>query len=111
LNIFFQASMIQLAIKRMELYMGQLKECDARDRLSAGRSKSRTLFSAGDINRNHSSGIESNAMSTEKTTFVEDFMLEHSHANLLIAMMGSAGRHGTAVIESHKSTQHYGFPS
>jgi hypothetical protein len=92
--------------------MGQLKECDARDRLSAGRSKSHPSFrQSGRANMCNSSETELDGARAKKTTFAEDFMLEHSHSGLLIAMMGSAGSYAATSKELHKSTQHYGFPS
>ena len=92
--------------------MGQLKECDASDRLFTGRSKSQNSFRpAGRDDRTNSSGVELDGARAKKSTFAEDFMLEHSHSGLLIAMMGSAGSYVAASKELHKSTQHYGFPS
>ena len=92
--------------------MGQLKECEASNRLSAGRNKSHSTFMpAGQTDRTNSSGIELDGACAKKTSFAEDFMLEHSNSSLFIAMIGSVGRHRTAPNEPQKSTQCYGFPS
>jgi len=101
--------------------MIQLKESAAKDRFSTGRSKSRnSYFSPGKTGSTVSAVVaidaEANGIEAaeKKSSFAEDFMLEHSSANLFIAMMGSAGKASSYVSapkESHKSTQHYGFPS
>jgi hypothetical protein len=92
--------------------MGLLKECEARDRLSAGRSKSQRSFRpAGQSDRTNSSAIEPDGAKAKRPTFAEDFMLEHSHSGLVITMIGSAGSHVAASKELQKSTQYYGFPS
>jgi hypothetical protein len=92
--------------------MGQLKECDARDRLSTGRSKIHPSFRpAAQADPCNTSGIEMDGAKADKPTFAEDFMLEHSHSGLLVAMMGSVGSYIASSKELHKSTQHYGFPS
>jgi hypothetical protein len=92
--------------------MGHLKECEARDRLSAGRNKSRNSFSpAVQADNSDSSGIELEGAGERKSSFAEDFMLEHSNSSLFIAMIGRAGRYGASAKEPQKSTQYYGFPS
>jgi hypothetical protein len=92
--------------------MGQLKECETKDRLSAGRNKSRNSFRpAGEADHSNSSGIELEGSGERKSSFAEDFMLEHSNSSLFIAMIGTAGRYGVAAKEPQKSTQYYGFPS
>jgi hypothetical protein len=57
------------------------------------------------------SGNEPVTASVQRSSFAEDFMLEHSNSSLLIAIMGSNEGHGAAPGESHKSAQSYGFPS
>ncbi|MGD0546871.1 MAG: hypothetical protein ABR991_03495 [Terracidiphilus sp.] len=92
--------------------MGHLKECEASNRLSAGRNKSHSTFMpAGPAVSTDSSGIERDGAGARKTSFAEDFMLEHSNSSLFIAMMGSVGRYKSAPKEPQKSTQYYGFPS
>ena len=92
--------------------MGHLKECEARDCLSAGRNKSRNSFRpAGEADHSNSSGTELEGASKRKSTFAEDFMLEHSNSSLFIAMIGRAGRYGAGTKEPQKSTQYYGFPA
>ena len=92
--------------------MGHLKECEARDCLSAGRNKSRNSFRpAGEADHSNSSGTELEGASKRKSTFAEDFMLEHSNSSLFIAMIGRAGRYGAGAKEPQKSTQYYGFPA
>jgi hypothetical protein len=46
-----------------------------------------------------------------KSSFAEDFMLEHSNSSLFIAMIGKAGCYGAAAKDPQNSTQYYGFPS
>jgi type II secretory pathway component PulJ len=92
--------------------MGHLKECEAKDRLSTGRNTSRNSFRpAGDADYSNSSRIELERSGVRKSSFAEDFMLEHSNSSLFIAMLGRAGRNGSVGKEPHKSTQYYGFPS
>ncbi len=92
--------------------MGHLKECEEKDCLSAGRNKSRNSFRpAGKADNSHSSGTELEGVSKRKSTFAEDFLLEHSNSNLFIAMIGRTGRYGAGTREPHKSTQYYGFPA
>jgi hypothetical protein len=92
--------------------MGRLKECEARDCLSAGTNKSRNSFRpAGDADHSNISGIKLEGSGVRKSSFAEDFMLEHSNSSLFIAMIGRAGRYGAGGKEPQKSTQYYGFPS
>ncbi len=92
--------------------MSHLKECEARDRLSASRNKSRNSFRlTEEADNNNSSGTKLEGASERKSTFAEDFMLEHSNSSLFIAMIGRADRYGAGAKEPHKSTQYYGFPS
>lgn len=92
--------------------MGHLKECESSNRIAAGQNKSRSACRpAGRADRSASSANVMDGASAPKTTFAEDFMLEHSNSSLFIAMMGSVGRQGAAAREPQKSTQHFGFPS
>jgi hypothetical protein len=91
--------------------MGHLKECTARDCLSSGRNKSQNSHRSLDQADRVNSQIGPEGARAKGSTFAEDFMLEHSHAGLLIALMGSADNYVAAPKESYKSTQHYGFPS
>jgi hypothetical protein len=94
--------------------MGHLKQCEAMDRLSAGRNKNRNSFRpAGEADNCNSnlSRIESEGSRERKSSFAEDFMLEHSNSSLFIAMIGRVGRYGAGGKEPQKSTQYYGFPS
>ncbi|MGA9130117.1 MAG: hypothetical protein WB425_18440 [Terracidiphilus sp.] len=92
--------------------MGQIKECGVRNRLSSGRTKNQFEFGpAGQSDRSKSSRIETDGARVKRPSFAEDFMLEHSHAGLLIAIMGSAVRYGSAPAEPLHPTQYYGFPS
>jgi hypothetical protein len=92
--------------------MGQLKECETKDRQSTSRNKSLNSFrQAGVADRSNSSGINLEGSGERKSSFAEDFMLEHSNSSLFIAMIGRAGRYGAGAKEPHRSTQYYGFPS
>lgn len=92
--------------------MGHLKECEARDSLPAGRSKSHNAYRpVRQANRTNASELEMDGARAKKTTFAEDFMLEHSNSGLLIALMGSAGSYKVVSKEVQHSTQYYGFPS
>jgi hypothetical protein len=92
--------------------MGHLKECEARDCLSAGQNKSHNSFRpVRETDHSNSSGIKVEGSGERKSSFAEDFMLEHSNSNLFIAMIGRAGRYGAGAKEPQKSTQYYGFPS
>ena len=91
--------------------MGHLKECEARDCLSAGRNKSRNSFMPAREADHSSSGTKLEGASKRKSSFAEDFMLEHSNSSLFIAMIGKAGRYNSGAKEPQKSTQYYGFPA
>ena len=92
--------------------MGTPKECDARDRLSAGRNQSQYSFRpVGQSDRASFSVTEPDGTGASRLTFAEDFMLEHSNSGRRIALVGSAGSYGAAPKEPQKSTQYYGFPS
>ncbi|MFZ1083523.1 MAG: hypothetical protein WAN35_01010 [Terracidiphilus sp.] len=91
--------------------MAHLKEYESSDHLSARRSQTHRMFrQSGQADRMAASALEADGMGAKKSTFAEDFMLEHSNASLFIAMMGSASRLG-APKEPAKSTQQYGFPA
>lgn len=92
--------------------MGLPKKCDARDCPSSGRSASHNSFRpAGKAERINFSGIEPEGARREKLTFVEDFMLEHSHSGLHIDLTGILASARTAPREPQQSTQSFGFPS
>jgi len=92
--------------------MGHLKECEARDSSSAGRSKSHNAYrSVRPANRSNASELEMDGARAKKPSFAEDFMLEHSNSSLFIDMIGRAGRYGAGTKEPQKSTQYYGFPA
>lgn len=93
--------------------MNLAKQCDTRSRLSTGRNKSEHSFRpVGQADRATSSGIEPDGTRAKRMTFAEDFMLEHTHSGLRIAVIGMAGNSGAASREQHnKLTQCYGFPS
>lgn len=92
--------------------MNLAKKCDTRSRLSTGRNKSEHSFRPmGRTERATSSGIEPDGTRANRMTFAEDFMLEHTHSGLRVAMIGMAGNSGTASREQQKLTQCYGFPS
>ena len=81
--------------------MGHLQECDARNRLSAGRNKSQSSFSpVGHADRTNSSGIEPDGTKAKKPTFAEDFMLEHSLARVQIALDRDCRRFWSRVQRS-----------
>jgi hypothetical protein len=59
--------------------MSLLMKCDAKNRLSASRNKSRHLFQpGGQANRANPSEIEPDGPRASGLTFVEDFTQEHS---------------------------------
>ena len=92
--------------------MGHLKGCEASNRVCAGRSRSQNSYRpAGQFDRINSTETEPDRITAKRPTFAEDFMLEHSHSGLLIALMGSAATYASTSREKHESTQHYGFPS
>lgn len=91
--------------------MGHLKECESAEGLSTGRNRiHRSFRQSGQADRVSASGMEPGGIGTKQSTFTEDFMLEHSHSGLFLAMMGSASRIG-APKEMQKSAQCFGFPA
>jgi len=92
--------------------MSLAKKCDTRDRLNAGRNSSQHSFRpAGHAERASSGGTVVDGTAANRLSFAEDFLLEHTHSNLLITMVGMAGNSATAPREKFKSAQCYGFPS
>jgi hypothetical protein len=92
--------------------MGHLKEVEAKDYLSAGRGKSQRCFGpASPVNQTNTSLIEPGPSRANRPTFAEDFMLEHSHFERSITLLGTTGSYGIAPKESQPPTQYYGFPS
>jgi hypothetical protein len=92
--------------------MDFLQKCDARNRLSAGRSTSQNSFRPeGQADRTSSSGIEPDGTRAKRLIFAEDFMLEHSRSGLHISLTGISASAGTAPREPQQSAQSFGFPS
>jgi len=92
--------------------MSLAKLSEKRERLSAGRSRSQHSFRPA--NRPDSSNSFAAAQGGARAgelSFAEDFMLEHTHTGLRIALLGIAGKSGSAPREQQKSAQCYGFPS
>jgi hypothetical protein len=58
-----------------------------------------------------SSGINQDGTQTNRLTFAEDFMMEHSNFGRSIALLGIAARRGTAPKKLQPSAQSFGFPS
>lgn len=92
--------------------MSLANQCDARDRLSTGRSRSQHTFRpASQTKRTASSSVEQKNTTTEGLSFAEDFMLEHTGSGLRIALIGMTAGSKTAQRELQNSAQCYGFPS
>lgn len=92
--------------------MSLAKQCDTRDRLSAGRVRSQhSRRSMSHSDRANSTEIEPNRAEASRMSFAEDFLLEHTNSGLRIALIGMAGKSGTAPREQQMSAQCYGFPS
>jgi len=94
--------------------MDALQKCDTRNRLSAGRNKSRRSFRATDqTDRNLASRADQDDNSVHRLTFAEDFMMEHSFTNLRFSVVGIKGGSRTTrkQPEPQPSAQYFGFPS
>jgi hypothetical protein len=92
--------------------MSLAKTSDKRDRLSAGRIRSQHSFRPVSVaDRANSSRIETDGARPGRLSFAEDFMLEHTHSGMHIAVIGMSGASASVAREQHKSTQCYGFPS
>jgi hypothetical protein len=92
--------------------MSLANQCDTRDRLSAGRSRSSHSFRpAGRADRAKASATEQGSIRAEQQTFAEDFLLEHTNSGLHIAIIGRASTAKTGLREQQKSAQCFGFPS
>lgn len=92
--------------------MSLANKCDTRDRLSAGRSRSQHSFRPmNQTDRATPPETEPGEARANRLSFAEDFLLEHTHAGLRIAVIGMAGKAGTTYKEQQKSAQCYGFPS
>jgi hypothetical protein len=95
--------------------MSILKNCDARARISVGRSKSQhPCRSAGQPGKVNSSGEGPEKTQVNRLTFAEDSTLEHCLNRLSsrrIAVIGIWGGAETAPKEQQPTPQSFGFPS
>jgi hypothetical protein len=92
--------------------MSHTNHCNARKGVSVGRTSGQHSLRSGNKNDGaNPSRLGQDATKTKRLTFVEDFMLEHSHSGLLIAMIKNAGSYGAACKDQQKPTQSFGFPS
>jgi hypothetical protein len=92
--------------------MAPLSSCDVRNFQSVGRNKSQHTFrSVGQADRARSSANESGGTKSNRLTFAEDFMLEHSNASLRVALFEITASAGSTSREPQHSAQHFGFPS
>jgi len=94
--------------------MDALRNCDTRNRLSAGRDKIRRSFRATDqTERNSASNVDREENGAHRLTFAEDFMMEHSFTSLRFAVVGIKGssRAVHKQAEPQPSAQYFGFPS
>jgi hypothetical protein len=94
--------------------MDALQKCETRNRLSAGRNKSRRSFRAADQNdRDLASSADRDENSVHRLTFAEDFMMEHSFTSLRLTVVGIRGSSRTVhkQLEPQPSAQYFGFPS
>lgn len=72
--------------------MRLLKKCDANNRLSASRNKSRHSFKpVGRADRANPSEIKPDGPRASRLTFVEDFTQEHSLPGVHILSIGISG--------------------
>jgi hypothetical protein len=87
-------------------------KCAARDLSSAMRGKSRRSSKApAQADKSCCSRIGLETAREKRSTFAEDFLVEHSHAVLCIDLFAAAGDYEAAPRETQKSAQSYGFPS
>jgi hypothetical protein len=92
--------------------MSLANQCDTRDRLSAGRSRSSHSFRpAGRADRAKASATGQEITRADRLSFAEDFLLEHTNSGLHIAVIGRASAAKTGLREQQKSAQCFGFPS
>jgi hypothetical protein len=92
--------------------MGLANKRDTRIGFSAGRNRNQHSFRQVDqADRVNTSAVEADEARASRLTFIEDFMLEHCHRGLHIAILEVAGSYGTALKEPQQSAQAFGFPS
>ncbi len=89
--------------------MGFANSCDTRSRLSASRSKSQ--HSLRPVDRSNSSANTGGGSPTDRPTFAEDFMLEHSHKQVQFTLIGLSASCEAVPKAMQNSAQSYGFPS
>ena len=90
--------------------MSLANQSDKRERLSAGRPRSKHYFRPShQVDSAAPSQAERNESNTERPSFAEDFMMEHTHTSLRIAFVGMAG--DSSSREQYESAQCYGFPA
>ncbi len=88
------------------------KNCDQRNRLSAGRAKNQhSLRAQGQAEQAVAPGNIMDDKCVDRLSFAEDFMMEHSSAGLRVAVVGVKGNSRTVRIQSQPSAQNFGFPS
>jgi hypothetical protein len=61
--------------------------------------------------RTSSFKIEPDATRTNRETFAEDFLLEHSHSTLRLAVIEITASASATPREPQQSAQSFGFPS
>ncbi|MGD0830181.1 MAG: hypothetical protein ABR907_04505 [Terracidiphilus sp.] len=88
--------------------MGFAQTCDTRSRRSPSRGK--TQHSHRPVSPTDRANSPDGSL-TERPSFAEDFLLEHSHAHVQITLVGLAASSEAAPKAMQHSAQSYGFPS
>ena len=87
-----QTSTVQERNRTTGAAMSLLKKCNAKDRLSASRNKSRySLMPAGQADRANPSEIKPDGPRASRLTFVEDYTREHSLPGLYFTLIEISG--------------------
>jgi len=108
----FHASTIQANSRAAGAAMDALRKCDARNLPSTRRKKIEHSFrQLSQAYITNSAAIKQDGTQTNRRTFAEDFMMEHSNFGQSIALAGIAARHGTVPKKLQPSAQSFGFPS
>jgi len=92
--------------------MGLPRKCDARHLSTASPNKSQpSCRPVSKAIRTSSFKIEPDATRTNRETFAEDFLLEHSHSTLRLAVIEITASASATPREPQQSAQSFGFPS
>jgi hypothetical protein len=114
---WFPAGIHHVSNRTRGAAMGIVNNCAERPRLAAGRKQSQYSFRpVGQLDSGKPAVITSEGGRSKRSSFAEDFLLEHCASSLRVTLIGIAGSAASASpVSASKDTlqtvQACGFPS